>query len=457
MCPVVLLAMISSFLLLFVELAATISVSFVPGYVSKLKVGEKKNVSFSITDLKPAKHDYYELLVADPSIATIVTSKIFNVTELESRQTNGETFNGTFTLEGRFLGYTDVQVKALPKYDSEDEKSNPLQISVVRKENKLNTVFIASVAILVSLSYINMGCALDLRVIKGVLKRPVAPAVGFSCQYLMMPLIAYGIGQLLFDTPILKLGLFVFGCSPGGGASNMWTVLLKGNLNLSVTMTFISTLAALVMMPLWIFTLGKTLFSGTTKIPFTNIFISLVSMVIPLGIGLLIQKYLPKVATFGRRILAPTCLILIIYIVAFGTYANLYMFKLFTWHTVVAALTNVWFGFLFGALATCFSGRPVEDVIAIAVETGIQNSGIAIVLLGFSLQQPDADLASVMPVAASIMMPIPLLMLYVFQKIRACCSRRETIDSESLISENKYKQSVESATNEGYDSIAPMN
>lgn len=57
--------------------------------------------------------------------------------------------------------------------------------------------------------------------------------------------VAYGMAQWLFEEAYLQLGLFTFGCSPGGGASNMWTVLLGGNLNLSIAMTFISTIASL--------------------------------------------------------------------------------------------------------------------------------------------------------------------------------------------------------------------
>ncbi|XP_013785213.1 ileal sodium/bile acid cotransporter-like [Limulus polyphemus] len=458
MCPVVLLAMIFSLLLFLLELTAALTVTFVPESIEKLKEGDQRNVSFSVIDPKPTNHSYYQLLVTDFRVADIVTNKFFNVTELQGRGTYGETFNETFKLEGKFLGHTGVQVMALSKTGNETEKSNPLKVSVIRKENKLITVFIASVATLVSLSYVSMGCALDLNVIKDVLKKPVAPAVGFGCQYILMPLIAYGIGQLLFTSPILQLGLFVFGCSPGGGASNMWTVLLEGNLSLSVTMTFLSTLASLAMMPLWIFTLGKTLFSGTSKIPFKNIFISLISMVIPLGIGLLIQRYLPKVAKCGRRILVPACVVMIIYIVAFGTYANLYMFKLFTWQTVVSALVNVWFGFFFGALFARLIGRPVEDVIAIAVETGVQNSGISIVLLGFSLEHPDSDLASVVPVAASIVMPIPLMILYVIQKIRLrWCTQEEDADLEHVSKETKYKPVVESPINGDYESNILMN
>lgn len=87
------------------------------------------------------------------------------------------------------------------------------------------------------------------------------------------------------------------GCSPGGTAANMWTVLLGGNLNLSITLTFLSTLLAAIMMPLWLFTLGLQIFqTNSIKIPYSNILTSLFTLVFCVGIGLLIQRYRPKLA-----------------------------------------------------------------------------------------------------------------------------------------------------------------
>ena len=60
----------------------------------------------------------------------------------------------------------------------------------------------------------------------------------------------------------VRLGLFVLGCCPGGTGSNFWTLLLNGDINMSITMTFMSTVLALGFMPMWIFTLGKSLKIG---------------------------------------------------------------------------------------------------------------------------------------------------------------------------------------------------
>lgn len=87
-----------------------------------------------------------------------------------------------------------------------------------------------------------------------------------------------------------------------------------------------------VMMPLWIFTLGKSIFEkGDMKVPYGQIASYTYGLLIPLVIGLLIQRYCPKIARFLVRILKTGSAILIIYIVVFAIATNLYLFKLFTW------------------------------------------------------------------------------------------------------------------------------
>lgn len=424
MCPVVLLTLGLSFLLFLLELTAAISVSFNPKRIVSLKEDDVYQVNYSIA-VNHSRQQTCEFVSDNPSIAKVTAGALVN---LYSDKNQSFDINGTFMVKGEFLGYTKIRLKTDKEISSES-----LPVAVIRKKSALSIAFIASVTILLSLNYINMGCALDLQIVKQVLMKPIAPAVGFLSQFVAMPLIAFGLAKLLFNQPIMQLGLFTFGCSPGGGASNMWTVILKGNLNLSLTMTFISTVSALGMIPLWLFTLGTTLFENTkTVVPYSNILLTLSCMLIPLGIGLLFQRFLPRVAKFCRKILALASILMILFIIIFGTYANLYMFKLFTWQVVVSAMANVWLGFLFGVVVSKICGLATEDIIAVTIETGVQNTGIAIIVLGFSLSAPDSDLASVVPVAGSIMTPFPLLIAYAIQKLRnlrksAKDKKRETI------------------------------
>ena len=116
---------------------------------------------------------------------------------------------------------------------------------------------------------------------------------------------------------------------------------------------------------------------------------------------------------------------MIIFIVVFGTYANLYMFKLMNAGILFAAGLCVWSGFLGGFLVSTILRFPSKDRTAISIETGIQNTGIAIVLLGVSLPPPYNDIATVVPVAASIMTPIPLTLIWIGMKGRSWYKRRQ--------------------------------
>lgn len=193
----------------------------------------------------------------------------------------------------------------------------------------------------------------------------------------------------------MQLGIFFTGVSPGGGASNMWAVILGGNLNLSITMTTISTFAAFGMMPLWLFTLGKVLFQkGNLKVPYKEISTYAIALVVPLLIGYLIQRYLQRVGKFFARILKGFSSLLIIFIVVFAIVTNLYLFELFSWQIVCAGLGLPWLGYTLAFLLAKAFRQPAKDCLTIAIETGIQNTGIAIFLLRFSLPQPEADLTT---------------------------------------------------------------
>lgn len=173
------------------------------------------------------------------------------------------------------------------------------------------------------------------------------------------------------------------------------------------------------MMPLWLFTLGKVIFDkGEIEVPYRSLSTYLIALIIPLIIGLLIQRFLPRVANILVRILKPVSALLILFIVIFAIVTNLYLFELFSWKIVIAGLGLPWLGYVLGWLAAKLFKQTSPDCLAIALETGIQNTGIAIFLLGFTLPQPQADLTTVVPVSVAIMTPVPLLMLYIYQKIR---------------------------------------
>lgn len=85
-------------------------------------------------------------------------------------------------------------------------------------------------------------------------------------------------------------------------------------------------------MPLWIFTLGTTIFDrDELPVPYKRIGGLAVGLIVPLMIGLLIQRYLPRLAKLLVRILKTFSSLLIIFIIIFAIVTNLYLFELFTW------------------------------------------------------------------------------------------------------------------------------
>merc|ERR1711988_125216 len=214
-------------------------------------------------------------------------------------------------------------------------------------------------------------------------------------------------------------GLFVTGCSPGGGASNIWTVMFGGNLDLSVVMTAVSTFSAFFMMPFWIYVLGEVIIDDTQiVIPYFKITTYAVMLIVPLLLGISIKKCLPKVAAAMVKILKPMALFLIIFILVCGIWSQFFMIKLITWQVALVGFSLPWLGFAFGCLFSKLCQRERKDIIAIAIETGIQNTGMAIFMLWFTLDHPAGDLAAVLPVAVATLTPFPLLSALVYYNLK---------------------------------------
>lgn len=181
MCPVVLLALLFSFLMLLFEITAAVNISFHPLILKKIMEDEEQYVHFSINDnsFRGPNEGLYKAISSDPDIMHIPNGTYFDY----------DSNNGSFLVRALFLGKTSIHVVKEVNGTTKDW-SKSLEVSVVRRVSAISRAFVASVATLVSLNYINMGCALDLTVVKSVLKKPIAPSIGFVSQYAIMPLVS---------------------------------------------------------------------------------------------------------------------------------------------------------------------------------------------------------------------------------------------------------------------------
>lgn len=166
----------------------------------KIMEGESKMVEFQIADMDNYKDSgsfEVELTNSNPEIASVDAGQVGNKFMLMDSQdfVPNSNWTGSFNLTARFLGYTKVAVKLWGRIKPGVGKkellaeSEPGKVAVIRAPRAIDKAFIYTVAILVSVAFINMGCLLDLEIVKATLKKPIGPIIGFCCQYLFMPVV----------------------------------------------------------------------------------------------------------------------------------------------------------------------------------------------------------------------------------------------------------------------------
>ncbi len=144
----------------------------------------------------------------------------------------------------------------------------------------LQTILLAALLVVLMAG---MGASLTGENFREVLRRPRGPLIGLLSQYGWMPLIAYGLCRALGLPDDLAISLIVVGCTPGGTTSNLFTYFAGADVALSVSMTTLSTIAAVVLMPLTLYIYASGYASAALKIPYGNITTTLALMLVPLG------------------------------------------------------------------------------------------------------------------------------------------------------------------------------
>lgn len=188
------------------------------------------------------------------------------------------------------------------------------------------------------------------------------------------------------------------------------------------------------LIPAWIYSIGINVIYKDIEIsiPFVNIITSLVGLIVPVGIGILIQIKRPKWARFIEKLVRPITVIFVILVFTVGVYANLYVFELLTPITLLAGALIPYCGFAFGAFVAFITKHDRKRILTIAIETGIQNTGISIVMLQLSLPPPDSDIGMVSPIVCSIFTPIPMAIAIISYEIKKrCCTKKDKNNSEN--------------------------
>lgn len=224
---------------------------------------------------------------------------------------------------------------------------------------------------------LGMGMTMTVDDFKGVLQSPKAVLIGVVAQFVVMPGLAFVLCKLFNLPPEIAVGVILVGCCPGGTASNVITYMAKGNVALSVACTSVSTLLAPVLTPAIFYLLA----SQWLKIDAASMFISILQVVLlPIVIGLILRTWLKRQVESYIQVMPLVSVIAIVAIVAAiigGSKAAILQSGLLI---LAVVILHNGLGYLLGFTAARFFKLPYADSKAIAVEVGMQNSGLGVAL-----------------------------------------------------------------------------
>ena len=219
-----------------------------------------------------------------------------------------------------------------------------------------------------------MGLTLSPKDFKIVLSRPKDIFIGMLAQFTVMPLLAWLLTQAFALPRELALGVILVGCCPGGTASNVITYLAKGDLALSVGMTAASTLIAPLVTPMLVWLMAGTMVDVDTW----GMLLSIVYVVIaPIVVGLLCQHFLPRLTKSVTPYLPAFSSVAIALTVGIVVSHNADRLLIGGFVVVLVVMLHNVFGLLIGFLAGRLLRLRKEKCVALSIEVGMQNSGLA--------------------------------------------------------------------------------
>lgn len=245
------------------------------------------------------------------------------------------------------------------------------------------------IALNVMIAIMMFGVSLELRAsdFKRIVLNPKAPMIGMFCQFLLLPAVTCLVTIALDIDPMLSLGMLLVASCPGGTFSNIMTWMAKGNVAVSVSMTGVSSIAASVMTPfnfaLYAFLNPNTrpLLTEISMDPVGLLLLVLLVLGVPLALGMFAG---PRFPNLSKKIESPLKIFAMILMMALAgiafaknTKQFLEYFDLFFWLVVAHNAIAITIGYL-GAMA---AKLPIADRRAIALEVGIQNGALALVII----------------------------------------------------------------------------
>ena len=261
------------------------------------------------------------------------------------------------------------------------------QIDVTLNAGGMNTINIV-------LAFVMFGVALGIkpRIFIEVFQKPRSVLLGMACQLILLPAFTFLLAVLMggLISPMMGLGMILVASCPGGNISNFMSSLSKANIELSVSLTAISTALAVFMTPanfffwgsLYLHTAQVAADVPTLVIPLWDVFKTIFILLgIPLTLGILFARFLPKVAEKLKKPFQWVSILFFVAMVVLSFTGNINAFLRCVKYIFVVVLIHNLLALAIGFGVGSAFKVPFRDRRTLTIETGIQNSGLGLVLL----------------------------------------------------------------------------
>ena len=268
---------------------------------------------------------------------------------------------------------------------------------VIRNLDELNVTMNGGSTLLnIVLALVMFGVALGIKpsTFVDIIKNPKSIITGIVCQLILLPALTLCLIMALghWISPMIALGMILVASCPGGNISNFITSLSRGNTELSVSLTAFNTAACVITTPLNFAFWGKMYlnFAGNhgigvlpeLQIPLGEIFQSIfIILGIPLVLGILCGQYLPKVTKILKKPLQYLSIAVFIAMVVIIFTGNLDVFMACIKYIFLVVLIHNLLALGIGFGTSTILKLPYKDRRTLTIETGIQNSGLGLILL----------------------------------------------------------------------------
>jgi bile acid:Na+ symporter, BASS family len=239
------------------------------------------------------------------------------------------------------------------------------------------------------IGFIMFGVALDLQVadFKRTLSTPKPMFIGLIGQFLLLPAFTFLLVMLIKPIPSIALGLFLVAACPGGNLSNFLTYMAKGNTPLSISMSAVATVVAIFMTPVNVMFWGSlypdtsSLLRSFTISPLDMLLTIFMMLGFPLILGMFVRYKYPNWARKANKWLKYFSIVFFILFLFASLVANFTYFIQFVGMVVIVVFLHNLIALLSGYFSARLFKLPEQDRRAIAIEVGIQNSGLGLILI----------------------------------------------------------------------------